>query len=312
MPRNKGESVKNAAWIGESASLEARASPEHLRMRRGVSSTQTKNHAGADGTLPPPHPEVRAKRASKDALRPFQVSTTQTDPRTNEVRQALAHVTDPELDESVVDLGFVADISVDGDRVSVRFRLPTFWCSANFAFIMAEDMHAALGRLAWVRCTDIRLVDHFAAEKINAGIAAGQGFGDTFGAEAAGDLAALRETFRRKAWLGRMSRLIEALRDQGWTDEAIATLTMSGLAALERDATLAALAERFTDLRRFYGGLAGSNDAAFTTADGKPIAPSTLATILRDIRMTRRSVEANGEMCRILLKERFTHPAAAE
>jgi metal-sulfur cluster biosynthetic enzyme len=240
---------------------------------------------------------------------PIAELTVEESEHASEVRQTLATVTDPELDESVVDLGFITDVSIDGDSVSVRFRLPTFWCSASFAFIMAEDMRAALSRLAWVRQADIRLVDHFAADRINAGIAAGRGFRDTFGAEAAGDLAGLRDTFRRKAWLGRMSRLIEALRERGSTDEAIATLTLSGLAVLGRDATLAPLVERFSDLRRFYGG---STDIAFTTAEGNPIAPSALATTLRDIRMTRRSVEANGEMCRILLKQRFAQSVVAE
>ena len=91
--------------------------------------------------------------------------------RVAEVLEALRPVTDPELDESVVDLGFVGEVSVDGGRARISFRLPTFWCSANFAFLMAEDMRAAVQRLDWVKDTEIELVDHFAADRINTGIA---------------------------------------------------------------------------------------------------------------------------------------------
>ena len=87
--------------------------------------------------------------------------------RLAEVRAALDAVTDPELDQSVVDLGFITEMEVDGDRVAVAFRLPTYWCSAGFAWIMAEDMRAALTRLPWVASAEVRLVDHFAAGRIH-------------------------------------------------------------------------------------------------------------------------------------------------
>jgi len=227
--------------------------------------------------------------------------------RLAEVRAALDAVTDPELDQSVVDLDFIAAMEVEGDRVAVAFRLPTYWCSAGFAWIMAEDMRAALLRLPWVRKAEVRLVDHFAAGRINQGVAAGAGFEAAFGAEAAGDLAALRETFRRKAFLGRMSALIEALRQTGMADAAIAALTLAELVARPVDAGLVA---RYLALRALYGGPAEEGDAAFRTPDGTAIAD--LGTWLRDIRMTRRSVEANGEMCRILLKGRNDGAAPAE
>ena len=55
-------------------------------------------------------------------------------------------------------------------RMSVRRSAsgdgPSFF-SANFAWIMAEDMRLALDMLPWLRRADIRLVDHFAADQIN-------------------------------------------------------------------------------------------------------------------------------------------------
>ena len=107
-------------------------------------------------------------------------------------------VTDPELDQSIVDLGFVTRVSVEAGRVAVDFGLPTFWCSANFAWMIAEDMMTALSRLAWAKDIRVRLLDHFAAKKINAGIAADAGFAAAFAGEATGDLAAVRRTFAER------------------------------------------------------------------------------------------------------------------
>jgi metal-sulfur cluster biosynthetic enzyme len=244
------------------------------------------------------------------------------DGRAAEVRAALAGVTDPELDESVVDLGFISRLAVEGDSATIEFRLPTFWCSANFAWIMAEDMREALAGLPWLRRKDIRLVDHFAADRINAGIAEGGGFAAAFEGEAAGDLTKLRDTFRRKAFLGRMSRLIEALRTAGRSGAEILAVSVADLRALATGAAtapseevgeLAGLAQRYLALRGIYGGPATLADPAFRTADGEAIAASALGAWLRDIRMTRRGVEANGEMCRILLKGRYGEsPAPAQ
>ena len=56
-----------------------------------------------------------------------------------EVLDALSGVRDPELDEPLTDLGFVSDLRVEGDVVSVRLRLPTYFCAANFAYLMVGD-----------------------------------------------------------------------------------------------------------------------------------------------------------------------------
>jgi metal-sulfur cluster biosynthetic enzyme len=218
---------------------------------------------------------------------------------------ALRDVSDPELDQSVVDLGFISEVRVNGDAATVAFRLPTFWCSTNFAWIMAEDMRLALRALPWLRRADIRLIDHFAADRINAGIADGKGFRETFAGEAGGDLAGLRATFRRKAFLGRMSALIEALRARGWSDKRIVTVCIADLAPAAEEPGLTALVLRYVELRAFFGGSSRPDDIAVRTADGDPISAINLPAYLRDIRMTRRGVEANGEMCRILLAERY-------
>ncbi|MCB1487686.1 MAG: DUF59 domain-containing protein [Bauldia sp.] len=226
--------------------------------------------------------------------------------RLAEARAALDTVLDPELDESVVSLGFIGDLAVEDDTVAVTFRLPTAWCSLNFGWIMAEDMRDALSRLDWVRQADIRLIDHFAAEKINAGIAGGEDFAATFGADAGGSLAGLRDTFRRKAYLGRMATLIGLIRKTGRDDDAaIAHLTVAELDALRRDTILAGAIDRYLELRVVFGGPAKASDPAFRDADGTDIPAGDLADFLRDIRMRRRGVEANGEMCKVMLKARY-------
>jgi len=213
-------------------------------------------------------------------------------------------VSDPDLDQSVVELDFIERIAVDGTSVEVDYRLPTFWCSANFAWIMSEDMRRAVEALDWVDRVSVRLVDHFAAEKINNGIAGATAFGSAFETAIDCDLDALRGTFRKKSFLGRMSAVVDDLRTSGWDDLTIADLTIGDLQALAADGQLGPVIRRFLELRDVYGGPSGFHELAFRTPEGKVVEPAAFANFLRDIRMTRRGVEANGEMCRILLESR--------
>ncbi|TIX10646.1 MAG: iron-sulfur cluster assembly protein, partial [Mesorhizobium sp.] len=69
--------------------------------------------------------------------------------REEEVWRRLGEVNDPELDEAITEMGFVerAEITSDG-TVEVDFRLPTYWCSPNFAFLMLDGVRKALDRLS--------------------------------------------------------------------------------------------------------------------------------------------------------------------
>jgi hypothetical protein len=109
-----------------------------------------------------------------------------------------------------------------------------------------------------------------------------------------------------------MSRLIEALRERGWGDTRILSATVGDLRSSVSDAETARHIERYLEVRRVFGGPPGPSEPAFRTPDGAAIPPDGLAAFLRDIRMTRRGVEANGEMCRVLLKARIEAPAPAE
>ncbi|PWT85171.1 MAG: hypothetical protein C5B58_03495, partial [Acidobacteria bacterium] len=99
--------------------------------------------------------------------------------RLDQIWSALESVTDPEIDESVVSLEFVSEVKIDeNNRVQIEFRLPTYWCAPNFAFLMASDMRDAVSELDWVGEVSVRLVDHFSAELINRGVARKQDFRD--------------------------------------------------------------------------------------------------------------------------------------
>jgi metal-sulfur cluster biosynthetic enzyme len=228
------------------------------------------------------------------------------------VMAALDAVLDPELDESVTAMGFVERVEAASGAVEVDFRLPTFWCSANFAFLMAVDMKAAIEVLPWVTGATVRLIDHFAAGKINRGIAAGHSFAEVFAGEATGNLDALRRTFQEKAFLGRQERLLRLLAGL-WGREPALALTLAELRALGRheNAEIRVAALRYLAARLTDGGAAGEDAAAFTTLLGEAVTPEDYANHLRALRRVRGAAEANAEMCRIYLQARTTHPVLA-
>ena len=108
-----------------------------------------------------------------------------------ELLQALETVRDPELDEPITSLGFVAScaVSAAGDA-QVRLRLPTYFCAPNFAYLMVADAYDAVSALPGVRRAEVVLEDHFASDVINGGVAAQAGFVRSFDGEAVSELHA--------------------------------------------------------------------------------------------------------------------------
>ncbi|HLL40748.1 MAG TPA: iron-sulfur cluster assembly protein, partial [Rubrobacteraceae bacterium] len=84
---------------------------------------------------------------------------------------ALSGVRDPELDEPITDLKFVADLRVAEDAVDVLLRLPTPFCAPNFAYLMVADAKDAVLSVPGVRDARIFLDGHYASGEINAGMA---------------------------------------------------------------------------------------------------------------------------------------------
>ncbi|GAN81119.1 iron-sulfur cluster assembly protein [Acidocella aminolytica] len=228
-------------------------------------------------------------------------------PRIAAVMARLAHVTDPELDESVVRLGFITGIEIDEQAVvSVYFRLPTYWCSANFAWIMAEDMIQAVTTLAWVKQVRPVLDEHMFASQINQAMAGTRDFRTAFGAEAEGSsLDEVRRTFARKAFGRRQLALVERLLADGWTAPAILALRVQDL----NDLSQIDLVWPYLEKRAVPGPFL-STDPAFIGADGATVTPERLAVHLNTLRGVVVNMEFNGALCRGLLAARYEEEEA--
>jgi metal-sulfur cluster biosynthetic enzyme len=225
--------------------------------------------------------------------------------RRDEVYGQLAQVYDPELDQPLTELGFIGGVTIEGSVVTVRFRLPTFWCAANFAFMMAADIRARVSELPWVDRVDVQLQDHFFGEEISSGVNCGKTFVGAFPSLATDDLDELRETFRVKAFLGRQERLLRSLLALGWMDDAILGVRIGDLPRLPLGSEGAALTNRYLAILE-ERGLAGDVTApAFVHPDGRPIDRAELRAHLARAQRTRLSVEFNAAFCRGLLKTRY-------
>ena len=244
-----------------------------------------------------------------------------------QVRAALEHVSDPELDESVIELGFVTAVEVDAEGgVDISFRLPTYWCSANFAFIMAEDMRSAATALPWVTRVVVRLGEHMDDAKINHGMAHGLSFDQTFGAEANGDsLDEVRHIFAVKAFQRRQEKLLRHLLAADHAAADLVGLSVAQLVALPLDAEGQALRLRYLERRGVVAPDAPepsvtaflerrgvvAPDApepsvtAFVDKVGASIAAAALPGYLRVLRGVSINTDFGGALCRGLLAARY-------
>jgi metal-sulfur cluster biosynthetic enzyme len=225
--------------------------------------------------------------------------------RNEEVWSALDAVTDPEIDESVVSLNFVTKVKVDSDnRVEIDFRLPTYWCAPNFAFLMASDMRDAVTGLEWVSEVSVKLSDHFGADLINRGVALRQDFRDAFPGETDDDLNAIRQKFLSKAFERRQELLLRYLLAHGYNPDYIARVRLSELPHLPLDPEGASLRNLYLFILRRIKPEIEEEAPAFTTLEGMPLDSLDLKSYLRKISAVRRNAEFNGFFCRSLLSER--------
>jgi metal-sulfur cluster biosynthetic enzyme len=225
--------------------------------------------------------------------------------RQAEIWACLQGVMDPELDESVTDLNFVTKADVDSkNRVHIEFRLPTYWCAANFSFLMADDMRRAVNALDWVEGVSVVLGEHMYADKINAGLAKGLSFQETFGAEADGSLDDLRQTFLLKAFQRRQVALLNHLTGSGYAPEAIVALTLAELERLAVDAEGEKLLRRYLE-RRAVVGPVRPEALAFINAEGARLKSDGLSAYVSGLRRIGVNAEFNSALCRGLLSVRF-------
>jgi metal-sulfur cluster biosynthetic enzyme len=230
------------------------------------------------------------------------------DHRTSEVWDRLALVTDPELDEPVTKLGFVELVTVDDHGgVDIVFRLPTYWCSANFAFLMADDMRRSVMALPWVRHVRPRLQDHMVADEINRGVSKGSSFREALKDFAPGEtLDDLRDKFRRKAFERRQEVMILALRETGYDDLSICRMNLQSYDQSEFSRGEGAYQKpRYREILVERGLALLPGDRAFVTWSGHPIEQRELASHLRRLRTVRINMEFNSALCRGLLGARY-------
>jgi metal-sulfur cluster biosynthetic enzyme len=234
-------------------------------------------------------------------------------PTEEAVLEALREVIDPELDESLVELGFVDGVDVHGGDVEVTLRLPTFWCAPNFAYLMAIDARTQALQVPGVARVRIVMKDHMSSDEISHGVSAGHSFSQTFADQTDGDdLDELRLIFRRKAFGMRQEQLVRFLLDAGLSPSEIVALRMADVLDTSDQSGLRLRVDG--DDRVFRGGAplmrryldrSARRTRLIATFDGQEIAADSLVEHLRRTRRERISMTFNAMMCRGLLETRY-------
>jgi metal-sulfur cluster biosynthetic enzyme len=221
------------------------------------------------------------------------------------VLDALSEVYDPELDEPITTLRFVSSVAVDETgAVDVRLRLPTPQCAPNFAFLMGADARRVVRAVDGVGRVTVGFEDHYTGEEINLALRDGAGFSGAFPGETDDDeLESLRAIFTRKALIARQATVCERLLADGLAPEQIVALRVSDLPELPE-------ARRALELRAGLGLSTAPGAPALVSPGGEPVALDGLRRWLRGAQLVRLSLEANGGICRDLLRAR--HHLAAE
>lgn len=228
----------------------------------------------------------------------------------HEINLVLDNVLDPELDASVSELGFAKITSIEDTSVTIELRLPTFFCSANFAWIMCSDAKVAVEKLSWVTHAKIILIDHFAMKKINHGVQNGLSFDEVFGLSKVENFEQMRMAFKEKAFAKRQAELIDELRKLKIDRARICSLSVPQLRLLENKGAsqkeFSKLLESYLDIRLELFSKDKLPEFAITRLNGSPLEQHELLDYLREVRRISGSILANGEMCRILMKERYS------
>jgi metal-sulfur cluster biosynthetic enzyme len=224
------------------------------------------------------------------------------------ILERLAQVLDPELDESILDLGFVRSLQLRSGHASVALRLPTSWCAVNFAYMMADDVRSALLSVEGIRQVVVGLGDHCAAAEIEAAINGGRPFAEAFPGEGVGSLAALRLNFQRKGFLGRQERLLRELREAGCSAEVICALRLREVSVCDDKIMIrqvqsgtAQTLQRYLERRAELALDCRPTAPLIVDLEGKILSADQLIAHYEATRTVRVAMEANGSFCRALL-----------
>lgn len=236
------------------------------------------------------------------------------------VYEAIGDVLDPELDESLVKLGFIDRVQVEDRDVTVVFKLPTYWCAPNFAYLMAADLRARVQALPGVRQTRILLLDHCTDEEVSEGVNAGKSFTEAFPEEAEDNLEELRLIFLRKGFLVRQDSLLRQLRRAEIDEEELLALKVTDLVVDEASqGVTVTLPGRVVSITRaahnaraylrralaleVHRGLEG--ELLFLDEHGRAIEPGGLQAYLRQSRSVRMNIMFNTVFCTDMFQTRY-------
>lgn len=236
-------------------------------------------------------------------------------PQRHAILERLEDVLDPELDESVLKLGFIEEITLIDGQAVVDLHLPTGWCAANFAYMMAEDVRHALLGVDGIESVALKLNKHFDAQRIEASIEQGQSFMEAYPAEATEGLDPLRQIFLRKAYTARQLRFIRTLLDVGLSSETLCSLTLADFSLTEGEARVyhngdwiivadGTPGKRYLDQRAKLGLDCAPSAPLLIDIKGEAIAPAKFQEYWRYARTIQVGMEANGSLCSALLQAR--------
>jgi metal-sulfur cluster biosynthetic enzyme len=216
-----------------------------------------------------------------------------------EVLDALSGVRDPELDEPITNLDFISELEIEGDAVSVRLRLPTYFCAPNFAYLMVADAKAAVLSVPGVRRAWVVLNDHYASGEINSGVNEEKGFDGAFPDETESpNLEELRGIFRRKSFVARQEKLCRALLAEGYSPGELAEVRLG-------EATSSEAFEKYLERRKELGLDVSPEAPLLVDPDGNRVPREAVVQHLRFARTVGVSIEGNAELCRGLLATRY-------
>lgn len=234
---------------------------------------------------------------------------------------AIADVLDPELDEPLVKLGFIDRVQVEGTDVTVTFKLPTFWCSPNFAYLMAKDLRSRVQALPGVRSVHIALLDHCVEDEVTHGVNHELSFAEAFPDETLEDehLEELRRTFLRKGFLMRQDAVLRQMLKVGLDEASIAALRMRDM-SVDEDANTASVVVQdepvhlekvghsagiYVQRRSALGLPIAPDDALIIDDAGQPLQVGGLKEFMRRSRSIRMNIMFNTSLCKGLFRTRY-------
>jgi metal-sulfur cluster biosynthetic enzyme len=235
-------------------------------------------------------------------------------PTASAVRERLDRVTDPELDTSIVELGYVDEVRVEGHEAVVAFTLPTAWCSPAFAWMMAVDARDEAEALPGVDRARVELREHMHDEAISRGVTERQTFGEAF-PDADGGIAAGRAKLDDKARIARQHEATGALLDAGLSGDQIARLTLDDVSVDEDrahvwvdDGALAVSVDAdpvadYLEKARAVD-LFDDDDALFRTPEGERVDPEEFDLVRKRTRLARVNMGGQGSVCDALHEAR--------